>query len=124
MSESFSLLNIAGGKSKDLNRENSVFKDNTIIIERDTGKFKWGDGKQPYQLLEYVGKNTLEDAILKKLNTTNKADSYALIDAAGKLPDTVIPDNILRVNTTLMMAGTAENADQFYMDYMEATKNK
>lgn len=124
MSESFSLLNIAGGNSKDLNRENIVFKDNTIIIERDTGKFKWGDGKQPYQLLEYVGKNTLEDAILKKLNTTNKADSYALIDAAGKLPDTVIPDNILRVNTTLMMAGTAENADQFYMDYMEATKNK
>lgn len=83
--------------------------------ETDTGKFKIGNGEQPYNSLEYIGAGDLPDNITTQGNTFNGAGQLVQLDSSGKLPavdgsqltnlPSSTPSNMVTTNTNQTISG-------------------
>lgn len=83
--------------------------------ETDTGKFKIGNGEQPYNSLEYIGAGDLPDNITTQGNTFNGANQLVQLGSDGKLPaidgsqltnlPSVAPSNMVTTNTEQFITG-------------------
>ena len=83
--------------------------------ETDTGKFKIGNGEQPYNSLEYIGAGDLPDNITTQGNTFNGANQLVQLDSSGRLPaidgsaltniSANTPSNMMTTNTNQTISG-------------------